>query len=327
MDAKKELKLLEDILEKINTQMTSEELLSYSLTKLSDYFQYTSCGVIVYDRVTNDIKMKISKGLSHHFIKEFHSKKTKVIVEEVFKKGEPKLITEDHPHYMRDDYKFEHEYDTLFITPLKLEGEVIGAIFFDSTRAEGFSQDDLDFFKDFANICSLIISHSTLTEYISKTANHDTLTGLYSYKYFHEELDREMKRASRKGYPVTLFLASVGKLGDYNSVFGHVAGDEAIVRISEIIKENIRSNDIPARYGNKFVIIFPDAKNEDIAHVAERICQQMDVEKFHDKDPRPVLRIGLSSFPKDGEEEKKLITHAEKNLYESKRKGGNTCTY
>jgi diguanylate cyclase (GGDEF)-like protein len=253
--------------------------------------------------------------------------KVKEIITEVFEKREPLLITEGHLNFMKDDYKFEHGYNTLYITPLKLEGEVIGAIYFDSIRREEFSKDDLSFFKDFANICSLIIAHNTLTEYIAKTANHDSLTGLYSYKYFHEELDREMKRAERKGYPVTLFLASIGHLGDYNSVFGHIAGDQAVIRIAEIIKDSIRDNDIPARYGNKFVIIFPDTKISDIAHVAERICVKMDKEKFKGKEPKPILRIGISSYPKDGEEEKKLITHAERNLYESKRKGGNAYTY
>ena len=49
--------------------------------------------------------------------------------------------------------------------------------------------------------------------------------------------------------------------------------------------------------------------------------------EFKGKNPKPILRIGISCFPKDGRDEKKLITHAERNLYESKRKGGNIYTY
>jgi diguanylate cyclase (GGDEF)-like protein len=327
MDAKSELKLLEDVLEKINTTLTSEEVLSYALTKLSSYFQYTSCGIVSYDKVAGDLKMKISKGLSHQFVKKFHSLETKAIIDEVFKKSESILITEDHPHFNREDYKFEHDYDTLFITPLMIGGEIIGVIYFDSTKEGGFTQDEIAFFKDFANVCALIIAHSSLTEYIAKTADHDSLTGFYSYKYFHEELDREMMRAKRAKYPVTLFLASIGHLSDYNSVFGHIAGDQAIITIANIINNTIRGNDIAARYGNKFVIIFPDAEAEKVSNVAKRICDNMSEEKFKGKDPKPIIRVGISSYPKDGEDEKRLITHAEKNLYESKRKGGNAYTY
>ncbi|MFC1855757.1 sensor domain-containing diguanylate cyclase [Thermodesulfobacteriota bacterium] len=326
MDAKKELRLIEDILEKINTTLTAEELLSYALTKLSNYYEYTSCGIITYDKMTSELKMKISKGLSHTFVKKFHAGGTKDIVEEVFKKSDSLLITEDHPHFNREEYKFEHEYETLYITPLKVGGEIIGAIYFDSVKEGGFANEDLSFFRDFANICSLILAHSNLSDYITRTTDHDSLTGLYSYKYFHEELNREMHRAARAKYPITLFLASIGHLSDFNSVYGHIAGDQAIINIANIIKGIIRENDIPARYGNKFVIIFPDADGEQVAHVAKRICEAMENEKFKEKDPKPILRIGISSYPKDGEEEKELVAHAEKNLYESKRKGGNVYT-
>lgn len=327
MDAKKELKLIEEILEKINSKMTSEELLSYALTRITKHYDYTSCGIIVYDKVKGDLKIQISKGLSQQFIKDFHTKRNLPLIEEVFQKEDAILVTEDHLHHKKEGYRFEHDYEILYITPLRIGGEIIGAIYFDSEQKEGFSQEDLGFFRDFANICALIIDHSNLVDYINKTADHDTLTGLYSYKYFHEELDREMKRAERAHYPVTLFLGSIGHLGEYNSVFGHIAGDQAIITISQIIMETIRRNDIAARYGNKFVIIFPDAEVESVSHVAERICHKIDKEAFKGSDPRPVLRIGLASFPKDGGEEKKLITHAERNLYESKRKGGNVFTY
>ncbi len=272
MDAKKELRLIEDILGQINSNLTSEELISYALNKLSGFYQFSSCGIITYDKISSDLKIKISKGLSHKFVKQFHSMKTKLIIEEVFKDGGSLLITEDHPHFGKDDYKFEHEYDILYVTPLKIGGDIIGVIYFDSTNKEMFSSDDLEFFNDFANICALIIDHSTLQEYIIKTSDHDSLTGLYSYKYFHEELDRELKRAERAKYPVTLCIASIGHLADFNSVYGHIAGDQAIIKISNIIKDTIRSNDIPARYGNKFVVIFPDATAENVCNVAKRMC-------------------------------------------------------
>ena len=102
-----------------------------------------------------------------------------------------------------------------------------------------------------------------------------------------------------------MLLASFGHLGDFNSVYGHIAGDAAIIAISNIIKDSIRSNDIAARYGNQFVIVFPDATPEKIAVVANRICKKMKEEKFKGKDPTPVIRIGISSFPKDGKNEKK----------------------
>jgi diguanylate cyclase (GGDEF)-like protein len=136
-----------------------------------------------------------------------------------------------------------------------------------------------------------------------------------------------MTRAGRAKYSVTLLLASIGHLGDFNSVYGHIAGDQAIITIADIIKDSIRSNDIASRYGNKFVVIFPDAKSEQITVVAKRICKKMDEEKFKGEKPTPILRIGLASYPKDGKDEKKIITHAERNLYESKRKGGNAYTY
>ncbi len=327
MDPKSELKLIEDILSKINSKMTSEELISYALTKICSVYDFLSCGIITYDKMTGDLRVKISKGLSHQFVKTFHEKKTKGIIEEVLKNEMALLINKDHPHYNKEEFRFEHDYEVLYVTPLRIGGEVIGAIYFDSTNKDMFSESDLNFLSDFANICALVIDHTNLLDYIVKTSDHDSLTGLYSYKYFHEALDREMMHAKRADYPVALFLASIGHLGDYNSVFGHIAGDQAVITTANIIKECIRSNDIPARYGNKFIIIFPESDAQGVSQLAERICKRMDDEAFKGKAPKPTLRIGIASFPRDGMEEQELITHAERNLFEAKRRGGNSYVY
>ena len=86
---------------------------------------------------------------------------------------------------------------------------------------------------------------------------HDQLTGLYNRRFYEEELKR---LDTERNLPLTLILADVNGLKLTNDAFGHLAGDQLLIRTSQILKQECREDDIIARIGgDEFVFLLPRA--------------------------------------------------------------------
>jgi GGDEF domain-containing protein len=175
-------------------------------------------------------------------------------------------------------------------------------------------------------------------------AVHDGLTGLYTHKFFIDNLEREINRSLRYKRPISLIMCDVDHFKKFNDTYGHLAGDMALKTVSEIISENTRTTDIVARYGGEeFAVLLIEAGLEQAKNVAKRLKIAVDeaievadrikgrVEKtaitVDHKKVNVTLSMGLSSY--DGHPDYKpeyLIGEADHALYESKNNGRNQLT-
>ena len=74
--------------------------------------------------------------------------------------------------------------------------------------------------------------------------------------------------------PFTLLMIDIDKFKDLNDTFGHDAGDDAIRRISRVLREGTRGIDLAARIGGEeFLLILPHTNRADALRVAEKIRQ------------------------------------------------------
>lgn len=90
----------------------------------------------------------------------------------------------------------------------------------------------------------------------------DSLTGLANRRVFEEELVKSLARAKRhKGKSAILYI-DIDAFKSINDEFGHLAGDEALIQVSKILKDNIRPTDVVARLGgDEFCIILNEVKS------------------------------------------------------------------
>lgn len=99
-------------------------------------------------------------------------------------------------------------------------------------------------------ICAL----NTELEKLSLT---DSLTGLYNRRHFEANSATEFYKAERLGMNLNIAIIDIDYFKQYNDNYGHQAGDECLVRISDILKNRFRrSNETITRYGGEeFVIL------------------------------------------------------------------------
>ncbi|MBI5893332.1 MAG: sensor domain-containing diguanylate cyclase [Deltaproteobacteria bacterium] len=320
------INITNEIINGFTNRLSHEEALSLAVQRIMDVVKGNSCAIITVDK-KGCPTIKTARGLSNDYIKSFYAGCGKEIVNDIVKTGKGVLITKKHPMFNKEGYRFENDYKALFAVPLSIHSKTIGIMYADSSDAKVFSSKNQKIFTDISNLCSIIIDHEENASGLQEAFRLDSMTGLYSHRYFHEELHREIKRAAKTKHPVAILIASIGHINEYNSIYGHIAGDEAIKAIAEMLKENIRDIDLATRYGNRFAVIFPETDSNTARKIAESICGKLSSSSIS-KEKKPVLtlRIGIASFPKDVDNETDLINLAEKNVFESKRKGGNSIT-
>jgi len=161
-----------------------------------------------------------------------------------------------------------------------------------------------------------------------KDAITDHLTSLYNYRYFHQQLLREVSRSERTQTNICLLMLDIDFIKVYNDTFGHQAGDVVLRKVSRLLLENTRSSDIVARYGGEeFVIICTELDKAGGIRLAEKICNIIATSPFPQEDQLPhkkvTISIGVANFPNDSLHSEELIRFADSALYAAKENGRN----
>ena len=156
----------------------------------------------------------------------------------------------------------------------------------------------------------------------------DGLTGLYNHRYFQKCLQEEFQRASRYRSNMALIMLDLDDFKNVNDTFGHQAGDQVLMLLSDLIRECVREVDIPARYGGEeFAVILPQTELADAIVVAQRIKDAIETSpRFQDIDSGLFMTasLGVSGFPDPGiKDTKGIIRFADKALYRAKQIGKN----
>jgi diguanylate cyclase (GGDEF)-like protein/PAS domain S-box-containing protein len=155
----------------------------------------------------------------------------------------------------------------------------------------------------------------------------DHLTGLFNRRYLEETMVRELNRASRKNLPVGLILADVDYFKRINDTYGHAAGDAILRKLGEVLRENVRSEDVASRYGgDEFIILLPEASCEVTKNRAEKLLEivRQAIIRFNEETFKSVtISAGVSVFPEDGSAAESILKAADLALYHAKEKGRN----
>ena len=148
-------------------------------------------------------------------------------------------------------------------------------------------------------------------------ATHDGLTGLANYRQFVHALEREVGRAERSNRTFAVLLLDLDDLKYINDRFGHLAGNRALQRLADVMREQCRSTDLAVRYGgDEFALLLIEADPGMARRVADRIegALKNDLEQ-----PRLNVSIGIGIYPEDGRAGQQLLAAADRHLYSRKK--------
>lgn len=169
-----------------------------------------------------------------------------------------------------------------------------------------------------------------LFEKAAKSSTFDNLTGLLNRNAFDESLKREISRAKRHDANLSLLFLDLDDFKTINDTLGHLAGDEVLKRVAQLIMTEKRSEDIAARYGGEEItVLLPETSKADGWMIGERIRKRVETTPIHyeGKDIAMTLSGGLASFPIDAGDDLTLLKNADLAMYRAKSFGKNNISF
>lgn len=232
---------------------------------------------------------------------------------------EPQLVTGD-----ADDEGMRRSKLPLALAPLVFQERMMGALLVMSeehTRA--WQENELLLLRTVADQVAVAVNHANLFAQIQQQALTDPLTGCHNRRSFEMQLDRDLLMARRLHQPLSLLMVDLDCFKQLNDTVGHDAGDEALRKLTDGFRQELRGVDTPARFGgDEFAVILPQAYSEGAMLVAERLrvrIEQIEIPGFGTLS----ASIGVASFPADASCRAELVRTADAALYEAKRNGRN----
>lgn len=253
---------------------------------------------------------------------------------------EPKNILSNYLSFLRlyisiDGLEFQsaHQAD-LFINlggnhniqytyGLTLDTRDIGEIHF--LRCNEFSSTELTFLED--TLCYLIQPLNNAHIHLSAlhAANVDPLTGLLNRSLLKKSIQKSFKLADRNETPLSLLILDIDNFKSINDSYGHLVGDEVLIRTAEIVQQSIRETDDTFRIGGEEFLILPgDCTIKSSKMIAERIRKNIKACRLivNNKPIKFTLSIGLSEY-KIGDSIEGFIARADLAMYKAKMSGKN----
>jgi diguanylate cyclase (GGDEF)-like protein len=153
-------------------------------------------------------------------------------------------------------------------------------------------------------------------------ATTDSLTGIANRREFTAILSKEMGRAKRYATPMSLVMYDVDYFKRVNDSFGHDVGDAVLRAITGIAKDNIRADDVEARWGGEeFMVLMPQSDLQAAVNAAEKLRLAIASHDF-DKAGRLTVSFGVAEFePQD--DLNSLLKRVDDALYRAKELGRN----
>jgi diguanylate cyclase len=159
----------------------------------------------------------------------------------------------------------------------------------------------------------------------SAKVKEDQLTGAYNRRGLAEHFQREISRTERSSSPLSIALLDVDNFKHLNDHYGHLAGDDALIYLVDVIRSSIRPADVVARFGGEeFVLLMPDTPHEEAMETLRRLQRDLTKTFFLANNDRLVITFSAGvALWHLGERDIDVIERADQAMYQAKLAGKN----
>lgn len=162
------------------------------------------------------------------------------------------------------------------------------------------------------------------TDQLYYLTNHDPLTGLANRNRFADELARTLRLAAREGRTGALVLLNLDQFSLINHSHGHAVGDKALVHMTQILKDHVRTNDLVSRLdGDLFALILRDVRPEDLPPRLAQLQATLAARSLPLEGITVTLNVsgGVAFYPEHGDNADDLHANALDALTRAKQRG------
>ena len=211
-------------------------------------------------------------------------------------------------------------------TPLVVRDRLLGFITLDNVQKGFYTNEHAHNLGIFARHAAVAVMNAMTYGEVEQASITDFLTGAYNHRYFYQQLQVELERATRSSYPLSLLMIDLDLFKNVNDQHGHLCGDQVLRLVAGRFKTALRATDLLARYGGEeFTVILPGTPLSGGIQVAERVrtvISEQPVVVGRLSIPITVS-VGVAVFPDDAQQGTELVSQADKAMYLAKAGGRN----
>src|SRR5579871_3496454 len=161
---------------------------------------------------------------------------------------------------------------------------------------------------------------------LDRMAHHDQLTGLPNRHYLATFLPEAIAEARAAQTMLGIVFLDLDRFKHINDTRGHETGDRLLQEVAQRLRACVRDSDVVIRMGgDEFVVVFQKVHSyEEVTQGASRIIETLNHPIVIDDHPLQTTgSVGVSLFPRDGEDMNELLKHSDTAMYQAKDRGRN----
>ncbi len=156
----------------------------------------------------------------------------------------------------------------------------------------------------------------------------DSLTGLSNRRNFDQEFNEAWSICSESNQPISLLMADIDHFKSINDTYGHLFGDQCLIKVGEILSECVNQPEyLAARFGGEeFIIMLPGTNAREARIISERIREDIEQLRlsYQGKTVSFTISVGVSCItPTSDTSFVDLNEKADQALYAAKENGRN----
>lgn len=157
---------------------------------------------------------------------------------------------------------------------------------------------------------------------IEELAVTDPLTKVYNRLRFNILIEQQILTSERYNTPLSIIFVDIDHFKSINDTYGHLIGDEVLIKMAELIKSKLRNADIFARWGGEeFVMLLPETDVKGASLLAKKLKEAITSTLFPTVE-KVTASLGVTQYGKD-EKKEEFIHRADEAMYQAKRNGRN----
>lgn len=171
-----------------------------------------------------------------------------------------------------------------------------------------------------------IVEITSLQAKLQEQASRDSLTGLFNRRHLDRMLAQELAACHQAGVELTLVMIDIDRFKAVNDNFGHLAGDEMLRALANLLLRHAQEGDLSCRFGGEeFLLMMPRTPVAVALQRSEALRKEFEAMRvaFEGHDMQTTLSFGIAEFPDHGSEPTPLLQMADKALYAAKLRGRN----
>lgn len=327
-----ELASMVEIGKALTKSLDLREVLQAIMNQVSRLLKPSAWSLLLVDQAQGDLTFEIAVSPVSCQLLNMRLKVGEGIAGWVAQHGQPLLI----PDVAKDERfaahiagKLDYATRSVVCVPLNIRDTTIGVIeLINSYEQLMFNDSDLALLSTIADFAAIAIENARNYVRVNELVITDDLTGLFNSRHFGQLLDYETGRALRYNSCASLVFLDLDHLKLINDSHGHLVGSRMLSEFGRLIKANIRSSDLAARYGgDEFVVILPQAPKQAAVALAHKLLHIMRESEFFADDGQRIhltASFGVATFPDDAKDRLGLVKAADEAMYRAKKAGRNT---